>query len=39
MRPVAVVFASDVSADDARELERLAKEQATRVLHLDAATV
>jgi hypothetical protein len=37
MRPVAVVVASDVTADDARELERLAGEQATKVIHLDAA--
>jgi hypothetical protein len=37
MRPVAVVVASDVTADDARELERLASEQATKVIHLGSA--
>lgn len=38
MLPVAVAFASDVTADDARELERLAKEQATKVVRLDDTT-
>jgi hypothetical protein len=35
MRPVAVVVAADVPLEDARELERLAVQQATAVIMLE----